>query len=118
VTERTQPSYSSERKDHDFSGRKVDGNPNYGSISHGKPENSGVGYSHKATTGWRPTCTCPEADSIPCTVLDPFFGSGTTGLVAERLGLDCIGVELSPDYAAIAEARLDKQREGHVGVLM
>lgn len=40
------------------------------------------------------------------TVLDPFGGAGTTGLVADRLGLDCTLIELSPEYAAIAERRL------------
>tara|TARA_R110000772_G_scaffold89304_2_gene185137 strand:+ start:18730 stop:19902 length:1173 start_codon:yes stop_codon:yes gene_type:complete len=40
------------------------------------------------------------------TVLDPFFGAGTTGMVADRLGRDCIGIELNPEYAALAERRL------------
>lgn len=40
------------------------------------------------------------------TILDPFFGAGTTGLVADRLQRDCIGIELNPEYAAIAERRL------------
>lgn len=39
-------------------------------------------------------------------VLDPFFGAGTTGLVADRLGRDCIGIELNPEYAAMAERRI------------
>lgn len=39
-------------------------------------------------------------------VLDPFFGSGTTGLVADELGRDCIGIELNPKYAALAEGRI------------
>jgi DNA modification methylase len=39
-------------------------------------------------------------------VLDPFAGSGTVGVVALRHGRDFIGVELNPDYAAIAEARI------------
>lgn len=39
-------------------------------------------------------------------VLDPFAGSGTVGLVADRLGRDFVGVELNPAYAAIAERRL------------
>lgn len=39
-------------------------------------------------------------------VLDPFFGAGTTGLVADALSRDCIGIELSADYAAIAARRL------------
>lgn len=39
-------------------------------------------------------------------VLDPFFGAGTTGLVADRLGFDCIGIELNPAYAAMAAERI------------
>jgi DNA modification methylase len=37
------------------------------------------------------------------TVLDPFFGSGTTGLVSLELG--CIGIELNPEYVQIARRR-------------
>lgn len=40
------------------------------------------------------------------TVLDPFFGAGTTGLVANRLGRSCIGIELNPDYVEIARRRI------------
>ncbi|WP_309393117.1 site-specific DNA-methyltransferase [Chelatococcus sambhunathii] len=40
-------------------------------------------------------------------VLDPFFGSGTTGAVARRLGRRFIGVERDRDYAAAARARID-----------
>jgi DNA modification methylase len=40
------------------------------------------------------------------TVLDPFLGSGTTALVADQLGRNAIGIELSPDYAAMAERRI------------
>lgn len=39
-------------------------------------------------------------------VLDPFCGAGTTGLAADRLGRDFVGVELNPEYAAMAERRL------------
>lgn len=45
-------------------------------------------------------------------VLDPFFGSGTVGEVASREGRDFVGIELSQDYAAIAERRLDALGEG------
>lgn len=45
---------------------------------------------------------CPEEG----TVIDPFFGSGTTGLVAKRLRRNCIGIELNEDYIKIAESRL------------
>jgi len=59
--------------------------------------------------------TFPPALIEPCilagcpaggTVLDPFFGAGTTGLVCEQLGRNCIGIELNPDYAALAERRI------------
>jgi modification methylase len=39
-------------------------------------------------------------------VLDPFFGSGTTGAVAKKLGRNYIGLERDPDYAEIARARI------------
>ena len=39
-------------------------------------------------------------------VLDPFFGAGTTGLAADRLQRDCIGIELNPVYAEIARKRI------------
>ena len=40
------------------------------------------------------------------TVLDPFAGAGTTGLVADRLGRNAILIELNPDYAAMTERRI------------
>ena len=40
------------------------------------------------------------------TVIDPFGGAGTTGLVADRLGRSAILIELNPEYAAIAERRI------------
>ncbi|MGR5531720.1 DNA-methyltransferase [Vibrio alfacsensis] len=39
-------------------------------------------------------------------VLDPFFGSGTTGIVSRELGRSYYGIELNPDYAKIAIERL------------
>ena len=47
---------------------------------------------------------CPQGG----TVLDPFFGAGTTGLVADRFGRHCIGIELNPEYVEIAKRRLIK----------
>jgi hypothetical protein len=52
---------------------------------------------------------CPVAGIV----LDPFAGSGTTGLVAVKLGRDFVGIELNPDYIAIAERRIkDAQAQG------
>lgn len=42
-------------------------------------------------------------------VLDPFFGSGTVGMVAENLGRRYIGIELNPGYVQIATERLGAQ---------
>ena len=39
-------------------------------------------------------------------VLDPFFGTGTTGAVARKLGRGFVGIEVDPDYAALAKKRL------------
>jgi modification methylase len=41
-------------------------------------------------------------------VLDPFFGSGTTGAVARRLGRHFIGIERDANYVRLARARIDK----------
>lgn len=57
------------------------------------------------TVGWSPSCTC-GVPSVPDIVLDPFFGAGTTGLVARQHGRRTIGVELNAEYIALARARL------------
>lgn len=43
-------------------------------------------------------------------VLDPFMGTGTTLVAAERLGLSAIGIDLDPQYIAIARSRLAEER--------
>jgi DNA modification methylase len=59
--------------------------------------------------------TFPPALIDPCilagsrrgdTVLDPFGGAGTTGLVADRLGRDAVLIELNPTYAEMARERI------------
>jgi DNA modification methylase len=66
--------------------------------------------------------TFPPALVEPCilagcptggTVLDPFGGAGTTGLVADRLGRSAVLIELNPEYAEIAEKRI----RGDAGML-
>ena len=39
-------------------------------------------------------------------VLDPFFGSGTTGVVALQEERDFLGIELNPEYVALADRRI------------
>lgn len=45
--------------------------------------------------------------SIGSTVLDPFCGSGTTGVVALRYGREFIGIELNPEYVVMAKRRIE-----------
>ena len=47
-----------------------------------------------------------HTEPVPCTILDPFCGSGTTGVVALRHRRDFIGIELNPDYAQMARDRI------------
>ena len=68
-----------------------------------------AGMVQKTTIGWEPTCDCPPADPVPCLVLDPFGGSGTTGAVAEQMGRDSIMVDLKPEYVALAIKRLGRR---------
>ncbi len=62
--------------------------------------------------------TFPEALAERCilagsragdTVLDPFAGAGTTGLVAAKLGRSFVGIELNPDYADLARRRISRE---------
>lgn len=46
---------------------------------------------------WESTCQC-GADVIPATVLDPFAGAGTVGVVADKMGRRFIGIELNQEY--------------------
>lgn len=48
---------------------------------------------------------CPDGGIV----LDPFFGAGTTGVVARKLNRNFIGYELNPEYIKIAERRLYKE---------
>lgn len=50
---------------------------------------------------------CPQ-DGV---ILDPFFGAGTTGVVAKKNNRDFIGIELNPEYIKIAETRLSNTME-------
>lgn len=49
---------------------------------------------------------CPEGG----VVLDPFMGSGTTGIVANKLGRHYVGIELNPEYVEMAERRIGLEK--------
>ncbi|MEM7048888.1 MAG: site-specific DNA-methyltransferase [Acidobacteriota bacterium] len=75
----------------------------------------GTQGSRTSSTGWRstfggvqghrPACDC-DAPARPSLVLDPFAGSGTTGLVALRLGRSFLGLERSLAYCSMARDRI------------
>jgi hypothetical protein len=82
-------------------------------------EEKAPGYT---TTGWRPGCGCmeqvrytdgsyareeQEPRPIPASVLDPFGGAGTVGMVAAKLGRSATMIELNPEYCAIARKRIE-----------
>ena len=71
-----------------------------------QPLRAGLGTRCRARPGTGgPSCGF-AATPRPGVVLDPFFGTGTVGLVARDLGRDWLGIELSPDYVQLARQRL------------
>jgi len=60
------------------------------------------------TIGWQPACTCEEAETETGTVLDPFAGAGTTGIVCIEEDRNYIGIELSAEYCEMQCKRLEK----------
>lgn len=88
-----------------------------------EPTANGKGRKNKRTVWSINTEPCKEAHFAvfpralvrPCIlagspagglVLDPFFGSGTVGMVAVETGRRCVGIEVKPDYVNIAKQRL------------
>lgn len=88
--------------------------------AHGGVGNNLGGSRHQAwldanprmTEGWKPTCGHADGDGRSV-VLDPFCGSGTTGVVAAWHGRDFVGIDLNPEYAAMARRRIET--EGRLG---
>ena len=64
----------------------------------------------KKDLGYKPTCLC-NTDFTGGIVLDPFFGAGTTGLVALKQNKKFIGIELNKEYIEIANKRLKPHLE-------
>lgn len=60
---------------------------------------------YDGSVGHQATCSCDAGDQ-PGTVLDPFSGAGTTGLVALRHDRSYVGLELNPEYAALSRDRI------------
>jgi DNA modification methylase len=62
--------------------------------------------SNSVTVGWTPTCDCDTDATETGVALDPFAGAGTTLLKAKDLGRKFVGIELNPEYADMARARV------------
>jgi len=56
--------------------------------------------------GFKKGCSCETDEVIPCTVLDPFSGTGQAGVAAVRRHRHYIGIEINPDFHYISEQRL------------
>jgi DNA modification methylase len=56
--------------------------------------------------GWTQTCDCDTDATESGICLDPFAGAGTTCLKAKELGRRFVGIELNPEYADMARARI------------
>jgi hypothetical protein len=80
----------------------VDGNPS------GVRSISGDTYQYpnREFKGWTPTCDCDTDATEAGIALDPFAGAGTTLLKAKELGRRFVGIELNPEYADMARARI------------
>jgi site-specific DNA-methyltransferase (cytosine-N4-specific) len=67
----------------------------------------GFNGAHFATFPVRLVEPCIKASTCTGdTVLDPFFGSGTVGVVAQQLNRNYVGIELNPEYVTMAASRL------------
>ena len=56
---------------------------------------------------WLVSNTCSPGDAV----LDPFMGSGTTGVACVELGINFIGIEISPDYFQEAQSRIESAKQ-------
>ena len=74
-------------------------------MGRGQSEARLTGDYQVKTIGWSPSCE-HDAEVVPATVIDPFGGSGTVGVVADRLYRDSILIDINPDYTTMAHDRI------------
>jgi len=58
------------------------------------------------TLGWKSSCDCTGVEPVPCRVLDPFAGAGTTGVAAREHACDFVGIEINPTHVEMADRRI------------
>jgi len=74
---------------------------------------SAWGCCSKCGAQWKEgaaACSC-DAPAVPCTVLDFFHGSGTTGLVANALGRKAVLIDINPEYCGMARDKIERELE-------
>jgi len=119
MVEKGELKVTSQRGKYDWKSKSVKDGFNYDAAWEGKP---GQAYESK-TIGWNPSCCCYQYQSfdgedpkgempipIPCTVLDPFVGSGKTLIVAKKFGRKAIGIELNPEYCEMPLKKISQDR--------
>lgn len=65
-----------------------------------------IGDRREPTDEFEETCDCDTDETEPGIVLDPFAGAGTTCMVAKDLGRRFVGIDLNPEYVALAQKRV------------
>lgn len=70
-------------------------------------ERTDEGMRHRRVVGTlRRSCSCEPGRATRGVVLDPFAGTGSTAVAAQRLGRDFLGIELNPEYVSLANRRI------------
>jgi DNA modification methylase len=65
-------------------------------------------HARRGSNEFTPSCTCPINTPVPCQVIDPFGGTGTTGIVAAKLSRHATMVELSEKYIGFMKQRFER----------
>lgn len=83
-----------------------------GSSKYGVCQNCSSPYIRKEDgKSWKSSCDCDTEKTEPSTVLDPFVGSGTTGIVALKHDRQFIGIDLNDEYIKMAKNRIKEHKE-------
>jgi DNA modification methylase len=68
--------------------------------------------THSKTVGWEADCSCSVVPPVPCTVLDPFAGSGVVGEVCQKLGRRAILIDLDDKNLELQRKRVQSAVAG------
>lgn len=80
------------------------------------PPSSSFKDYQRYTTGWKPGCTCADNIPVPCTILDPFGGSGTVADIAREQNRSSVLIDINPDYIDLQKRRLRADEQLDTGL--